>query len=58
MVLDWSVPRIVSEMKMRYKYLEDIKKLPEPIDRPSKPDNTIQLKPTVGFSRGENTRMG
>lgn len=45
-------------MRMRDKYLHDIKNLPQPLDRPQKPDNTIQLKPSVGFSRGEDTRMG
>ena len=41
MVLDWSVPKIVNEMKMRDKYLHDIQNLPQPLDRPTKPDNTI-----------------
>lgn len=34
MVLDWAVPRIITEMKARKQYLSDIKNLPEPLDRP------------------------
>jgi len=41
MVLDYSVPKIVNEMRMRNKYLSDIKNLPTPLDRPVKPDNTV-----------------
>lgn len=34
-VLDWSVPRIVSNIKQFERYKSDVSKLPNPMDRPS-----------------------
>lgn len=33
-ILDWSVPRVMSNIMQKEKYLEDISTLPRPIDRP------------------------
>ena len=47
-VLEFSVPRIISSINMKRKYLQDIQKLPEPLERPqsmsSKGTKELELK--------------
>lgn len=51
-ILDWCVPRVISNIKQKEKYIEDISMLPRPIDRPEmwsmKGTKQLELKSFFG----------